>query len=371
MPQEGEFQVVSKVKSTVLSIVFMLFIPLASAKAIKEVICSTGQEDIISDSIYWSGSIETVLSSKMQENLPFFDSASFKEKLAGKKLIDLQEGCGRIPNRLGILRDGSQLCFRYRTNQEQILGEIYSYHFSKLLDIQINVIPPTLSIVNSSLPFWRYVTRQMQSSEWQNGHLSIITPYLKRTSPVEIPEGLVNTDNKFLLYPNISLIRCSSQKTHLDLIQWSDMIIFDYLTGNFDRVVNNMFNLQWYARSLEEPIHNLLQSPNNMWILIDNEDGLFHSFRLLEKYDKFLITLLKRICMFQKKTVENLEYLFEMSETKLSQRLLASVVQGEPLAVKHLPEIPLANVKILKKRIKDVIDQITSCINLFGSKTKK
>ncbi|XP_019061323.1 four-jointed box protein 1, partial [Fukomys damarensis] len=39
-----------------------------------------------------------------------------------------------------------------------------------------------------------------------------------------------------------------SQAELVDLVQWTDLILFDYLTANFDRLVSNLFSLQWDPR---------------------------------------------------------------------------------------------------------------------------
>ena len=45
------------------------------------------------------------------------------------------------------------------------------------------------------------------------------------------------------------------------LATWSDMIIFDYITGNLDRLVNHMYNLHASDKNaLSLPIHNLKQT---------------------------------------------------------------------------------------------------------------
>ena len=56
-----------------------------------------------------------------------------------------------------------------------------------------------------------------------------------------------------------------------DLVQWSDLIIFDYLTGNYDRVASMQVSGVFYKLYLEHYHHNLTISSlsyNNFSLII-------------------------------------------------------------------------------------------------------
>jgi len=43
------------------------------------------------------------------------------------------------------------------------------------------------------------------------------------------------------------------------LLQWSDLVVFDYITGNLDRMVSHLHSLQWDNDAMKRPVHNLMQ----------------------------------------------------------------------------------------------------------------
>ncbi|XP_005047031.1 PREDICTED: four-jointed box protein 1, partial [Ficedula albicollis] len=73
----------------------------------------------------------------------------------------------------------------------------------------------------------------------------------------------------------------------VELVQWSDLILFDYLTANFDRLVSNLFSLQWDPRVMRRATSNLLRGPDGGLVFMDNEAGLVHGYRLLAMWDPY------------------------------------------------------------------------------------
>lgn len=144
------------------------------------------------------------------------------------------------------------------------------------------------------------------------------------------------------------------------LEQWSDLVIFDYLLGNLDRVVNNVVNLQWHQHMLSFPVRNVFQeSEDGRFIFMDNESGLFHGYRLLDQYDKYLQPLLRAFCIFNKSTVNALRKLHENRNTGA---VLMKMLQTEyPRLLNRLPGIGPKTAHILQKRIRYVYSHIRFC----------
>lgn len=91
----------------------------------------------------------------------------------------------------------------------------------------------------------------------------------------------------------------------IELAQWSDLVIFDYLIAHLDRVVNNLYNYQWNSEIMDAPAHNLLKDPQSELLLfLDNESGLLHGYRLLSKYQGYHSLLLDNVCVFRRSTVD-------------------------------------------------------------------
>lgn len=144
--------------------------------------------------------------------------------------------------------------------------------------------------------------------------------------------------------PSLSADQVSS------LVQWSDLILFDYLTGHYDRwatktkmeefggihvylqlclflCIHRVASMQDGAdhenRSsvMHENIRNLRQvwQSGKLW-LIDNESGLRDAYELMfrghdigRKFIHFHEQMLKTLCIFRRRTVARIEALAEES----------------------------------------------------------
>ncbi|CAG5118970.1 unnamed protein product, partial [Candidula unifasciata] len=104
--------------------------------------------------------------------------------------------------------------------------------------------------------------------------------------------------------------------TVVSLAQWGSMIIFDYLTANYDRVASMQDGAYKENKPsiIEESIRNLRLSKqeNKLW-LIDNESGLFDAYDLMyrsqnsgQRFVKFHNDMLHTMCIFQRQVVEQL-----------------------------------------------------------------
>ena len=47
--------------------------------------------------------------------------------------MGVEKGCGRMKNRLLHLEGGGRVCCRYRQNQDQIQGEVFSFYLSRAI----------------------------------------------------------------------------------------------------------------------------------------------------------------------------------------------------------------------------------------------
>ena len=232
----------------------------------------------------------------------------------------------------------------------------------------INKVAPTkLSIFNSSDPFWSQVASELESSEWEQGKLVILTKFVDSLTPVNIPHYFQRDQSSIAdwsmitssLLTNDSASASLPKDEILELVQWSDMIIFDYLTANLDRVVNNLNNLKWNSRMLQYPIHNLQQrNTDKLYLLFDNESGLLHSYRILDKFSQYHDQLLSSICIFSPQTVSNIEK--HSNNTSLWSSMYADFQLEENLH-QRLPKIPTRFVNILNTRLNSTHNRIQDC----------
>ncbi|KAK7107576.1 four-jointed box protein 1-like [Littorina saxatilis] len=286
--------------------------------------------------------------------------ASWRRKAAGMQVVGVEEGCGRMQNRLVTFKDGSKACARYRLNTDQIQGEVYSYYLARLLNIT-NLPPAVLLPVDTLSPQWRTVHLEMSMAQWADGRLVVLTRWLDNLNPSYIPQELREEDRK--LHPTVDVLGKKNAQELCDLLQWSDLIVFDYLTANLDRLVNNMFNRQWNAEMMNNPAHNLERTKDGSLVFLDNESGLFHGYRLLEKYHSYHESLLNSVCVFRESTAKAVKVLHESKS--VGEELHKLFTEGE-VHHRHLPSIPEKNASVLKDRLARVYDQIVKCEKMYG-----
>ena len=325
-------------------------------------------EDII-DGVFWTPKIEMFIPPGFSQD----QVNTWRKKLEENKVVGMSEGCGRMQNRRLILLDATPACARYRINTDQMQGEVFSYYLGRVLGIRN--IPPTVlaSASPASDPRWTDVDRQVALAQWNPSKPVVITPWLDGLRPVFIPRelrspadrddtGNINVHTN--LHPSAGILRNRTLQDLRELVQWSDLIIFDYLTANVDRVVNNMFNQQWNSEMMQNPTHNLEQSKKDgVLVFLDNESGLFHSYRLLDKYSQYHERLLGALCIFRRHTVDILRRLHK--EGSVGEELMKLYRQEEPL---HwmLPGLPHGNAKVLKERVGNVVAQISRCESRYS-----
>ncbi|XP_061176569.1 four-jointed box protein 1-like [Saccostrea echinata] len=311
---------------------------------------SAKQPDVL-NGIFWSEATEKKCPGGFTEK----EQEDWKSKINNVKVVKLENGCGRMQNRLATFKDASRACVRYRMNTDQIQGDIFSFYLSKLLGIS-NVPPSSLHLVNTIDDRWRTVTGEIANSKWADDKVVIFTQFVEGLKPSHIPFEFREEDRK--LHPKQDLGNSKGPEDLCDLVQWSDLLIFDYLTANLDRVVNNMFNRQWNPNMMNTPAHNLERTSNGRLVFLDNESGLFHGYRLLDKYASYHKKLLDALCVFRNSTARAIERLYRSGNAGEELNKLFS--QHEELS-NQIPRFPQKNAKILQQRIADVYEQIQMC----------
>uniref|UniRef100_A0A6P6XZP6 Extracellular serine/threonine protein kinase four-jointed-like n=1 Tax=Dermatophagoides pteronyssinus TaxID=6956 RepID=A0A6P6XZP6_DERPT len=315
---------------------------------------------LIEDQIYWSSNIDRSTNSNND-----FDNEiiNWIDSISKSKFIRFESGCGRMQNRLLITDQGDKICARYRHNNEQIFGEYYSFLLARILQIS-NVLPTTLITYNVN-DRWKSIANLLSNNQtkWKTNKTIVLTKYLKNLKPTLIPRQFRSKSKR--LYPIYDDLNQNQTTIISELIQWSDLIILDYLTGNTDRMINNMINENWNPQMMENPVHNLLkqqQQNDDKLIFIDNESGLFHGYRLLKRYEHLHRSLLDGLCIFRRSTIENLEKISKLKSNqflKLLQNYFDHFTIETDKNSKNL--MPTKNFNILRQRIKQILKQVEIC----------
>ena len=319
---------------------------------------SPSESGTLRGGIYWGKSVED----SMPKGFSDAEVESWRRFTRTTPVMKMEEGCGRMQNRLLTFSDGTTSCCRYRQNTDQIQGELFSFLLGHLLGLR-NLAPSTLSVVRLRDPRWGQVREHVTVAEWAEDKPVVLTRFVPSLQPAHIPKAL-RGPNRRLHPPDVD------GDDLAELAQWSDLVVFDYLTANLDRVVNNLYNQQWNKGMMDAPAHNLAKDPaTGLLVFLDNESGLLHGYRLLRKYESYHRLLLDQLCVFRKPTVDTLRQLHRTGE--VGDRLHEAFLQGEPQGRDVLPGLPSHNIKVLNERIARVLGQVELCEARYGDRTRR
>ncbi|KAF7286157.1 four-jointed box kinase [Rhynchophorus ferrugineus] len=328
----------------------------------------TGASEYLEDGIYWGPKVEAQLPEGYKDQKHTVWSDYLNKAVA----IRLENGCGRMQNRLVTFQDGLKGCVRYRQNTDQIQGELFSFYLAQILKIP-NLAPSAVSIVDLNSPLWSNLHNEIAAAQWNSNRPIVLTQFITNLNSANIPavfKPLERHLNKYDIYnmtKNPLLDKGDQLRNMVELAQWSDLIIFDYLTANLDRIVNNLYNYQWNVNIMDAPAHNLAKkSDSELLVFLDNESGLLHGYRLLKKYEIYHSILLDNLCVFRKQTARIIKKL--KTKGNIGTLLRDMFEKRNSAVVKDvLPTLPDKSVKILNERIDRVYEQITKCESIFSN----
>lgn len=305
----------------------------------------------IEDGIFWSDWLEDLLSVGFSEEY----ARAWRDRVRTYRIVNLEPGCGRISNQLATFADGTKACVRYGINADQVQGETLTYYLANLLGIS-NVPPLALAQVNPDSEQWESVRTRIHGLQWSVRAVVSLTEWVSNLTGVVTPVPLRQESSG--LHPGLEELWNKTTGELLELMQWTDLIIFDYLTANFDRLVSNLFSLQWDSRVMERDTNNLLKTPGGDLIFIDNEAGLVHGFRVLNMWEKYHNTVLSSVCVFRKRTTQRVAELHRRRDSRT--RLLELYRDSEPLSV-ELGFLSDEHAAVLQDRIDRLYKHILHC----------
>ncbi|NXD22827.1 FJX1 protein, partial [Spelaeornis formosus] len=251
--------------------------------------------------IFWSRELEE----QVPPGFAAEEAAAWLSAARAARVASLERGgCGRSSNRLARLSDGSRACVRYGINPEQIQGEALSYHLAGVLGMQERLPPMALALVEARGRQWEPVREELRGSHWAEGAVVSLTRWVDNLTAVVAPApwgAEAGAGRRLQPLSAGELVGLPSSQL-VELVQWSDLILFDYLTANFDRLVSNLFSLQWDPRVMRRATSNLLRAPDGGLVFMDNEAGLVHGYRLLAMWDPYNEPLLRSVCVFREGT---------------------------------------------------------------------
>ncbi|XP_022082925.1 uncharacterized protein LOC110975090 [Acanthaster planci] len=325
---------------------------------------------VIEDDLYWSAEIDTATPKGFSQR----ELDEWKDRISKQTVRSFEPGglekCGREKNRFIVLEDGSKLCARYRYPLlTSMTGELYSYHLARMLGLT-NLPPLHLSVAATNSSFWRGQGSNFQDAGWQDGKVVMLTKWIEGLEKAFLPETLVQgplsagaLENG---WRNLTIGELSS------LVQWSDLLVFDYLIAHFDRLTINLSGVKHYNDSaiMRSEVHNLVQHPHTkqLWI-VDNESGLLdgYSFLLSEGNPNRLLQgelheqLLEMTCVFRRSTAEAVRSL--LAQPDPARLLTARVLEQDPVSRGLFPELDRIprHAAVLRERLERLQGWFEEC----------
>ncbi|AWP08705.1 putative four-jointed box protein 1 [Scophthalmus maximus] len=310
----------------------------------------------VEDGIFWAEWLEDLRPVGFTEEY----ARGWRERARTYRVAKLEPGCGRISNQLATFADGTKACVRYGINADQVQGETLTYYLASLLGIT-NLPPLVLSQLNSDSEQWGAVRAQIDGLQWSERAVVSLTQWVSNLTGVVTPAPLRQESGG--LHPALGELRSKSTAELLELLQWTDLIAFDYLTANFDRLVSNLFSLQWDPRVMERETNNLLRTARGDLVFIDNEAGLVHGFRVLDMWERYHRTVLSSVCVFRRRTARRVAELHGRGDAR--KRLLELYRDSEPWSV-DLGFLSDEHAAVLQDRIGRLHEHILHCKGKYG-----
>jgi four-jointed box protein 1 len=116
---------------------------------------------LLQGGVYWGRRVEDAMPAGFEES----EAESWRRFARKTPVVKVEEGCGRMQNRLLTFEGGTRSCCRYRQNTDQIQGELFSFYLGRLLGLR-NLAPSSLALVRLRDPLWSRVRPQLSLAQW-------------------------------------------------------------------------------------------------------------------------------------------------------------------------------------------------------------
>ncbi|XP_022338612.2 four-jointed box protein 1-like [Crassostrea virginica] len=323
----------------------------------------------VSEGIFWSPYVERMVPKGFSDEEVFNYTTSIQSATVHSVEPASWNKCGRPKNAYIVLQDKRIVCVRYRDSHVRfILGEALSFYLSRLLGL--DNVP---AVVLSSTSAGRWSKHNLETLDWQQDKLVALIQWIPNmdtyNSYVKIPERILQAYRSGNPILGDHLKNAALQEI-VELQQWGTLFLFDYLTGNYDRVAS----MQDAAMEEKKPsiiterIRNLFKSTktNKLW-LIDNESGLLDAYDLIynnesggAKFLKFHQQMLQTMCIFQKSTVTAIQRFLQEESPHIY--LYNYAMSHDPVLRQVLPSYKLKLIQSwFPKRLAEVYKWVNHC----------
>ena len=312
--------------------------------------------------VYWSKELDSEMSKASL--FSYKDGQDFSAKVHSEVVVKLETGCGRPKNLLATLADGTKVCCRYRENQfRELRGDLYSYYLNGYLGLW-NAPPTAIVSVKFSSKQWSRVAARAKEEGWRDGSVVAMSLFVNDLMDVYIPPLLrdIMHKNETITRDRLTLAnQRQGRSEQRELMQWSDMALFDFLIGHTDRIFNTLYNYQWNKNMMERKVHNLLKTSDGRLVLIDNESGFWMGYAMgTQDPLRYALQeqLLSKFCVFRKSTVKKIDSLTVNPATKLEEYIKMADIES----FKLMQPLDLGQRTQFMSRVSVSLELIEECI---------
>lgn len=337
-------------------------------------VTNSDEVQLVEDGIYWSEAVEDNIAPGLSDDLVQDEILALRSRTVQRLEPPSWLKCGRDKNRFVTFSDGVHACARYREpDQQLVLGEVMSFYLARTLGFT-NVPVVTLSQVDPNHPMWRDVVTEekVAMEDWRLGSVVALIqwiPDLERSRmPAILREALkarttidvtydIRAEKRGVARASMARLRDLDLTQASEVAQWSDLVVFDYLTGNYDRVASMQDAAEKEKRPeiLSETVHNLVRSSDtgSLW-MIDNESGLLDAYNLLypeardsrsrteaERFQRMHSDMLQTLCVFRRSTVNKVFSLYKHGDAVTLMENL--VTRNEPVFKEMMGYLQIQN----------------------------
>ena len=281
------------------------------------------------------------------------EASVFMDKIRSLRVVSLEKGCSSTStiNRLATLEDGTKVCCR--TMQ---IGNIYSYHLNWLLGLR-NVPPITAVKLNLTSERWKSVHDVAKTAGWRDGMRIIMELFIDNLTEVYNLPYFSNNEKSILTVPVAENLQLTPVARKM-MVQWSDMILFDFLTGHTDRKIFD---------DHKQPVKNLYMTSSSKLVLIDNESTFTQGYQREMFYNhgycKTTSLFLRRTCAFRQHTIEGILSLEKHSNDSGSPLTVLQnyIKENDPYTYSVTPTWQ-KQMESIERNMRDRIEEIKSIL---------
>ncbi len=243
---------------------------------------------------------------------------------------------------------------------DQLVNEVFAFYLDRLL--RVGHVPPATISEFSGFRFREVRDRAIVKQQWQSGDPLVCSQYHDDAVPAVWPQVLRKQVHQINVVTGEKQAWSEAERKEAEL--WGQVIAFDFLTGNSERLANSLNSAPKAKRpkntlSLSSCRHSDCRVDNTFFgekgqlILVDNNSGFY-----FEKMNSLMDPLtwhLEDTCIFPAKFVR--ELLSKKNGADLRSELAVLVNKNEP-------EGPMQNgirIKAFQMRFQALMEHLRLC----------